>query len=572
MKQRIIILFLGCIAAIPCLSQGESITELYRQLDQAIETSPKYILQKENRIKRLKLDIKRHTNGNILQETYRKLYEEYKAYKSDPAVHYLQQCIKLSEQQHMSSEATNYRCLLAFQYSTSGAFAEALTILHGINPLFLDTQIKGNYYKAYYHVYGELGFSNIHIDPELSQSYFHLQDAYRDSLFSILDCHSEDYLMRKETLLSNQGKLSEALRINDQRLKLCQEGTHEYGIVAYYRYLLYRSMKDERMMKRWLIKSAICDVRNAINDQAALWILADILSHEGDVNHAYKYINFSWNASKNFSTKIRSWQISPILGTIDHNYQLKLKQANQRLTIAIVAVSIMALLLTLLALYVNKQRNLVTIARNELNKFNEKLEKLNKRLSIANKNLKHTNEELYAVNKKLEAANEKLNESNSVKEEYIGQFLGACSHYVDKLDKYRLKVNKMVKNHQYQELYNLSKSTELKERDLEELYSNFDKVFLHLFPNFVNDLNNLLKEEYKIHLADPHKFSAKVRVFALIRLGIDDSTKIAEFLHYAVNTIYNYRAKLRNGAIGDRNKFEKKVKELGVLEKTPHTI
>lgn len=567
MKQRIIILFIECIATISCLAQKESIAELYQQLDQAIEASPKYIQQKESRIEQLKLNTKRQTANKSQLNCYHKLYEEYKTYQSDSAVHYLQQCIKLSKQQQMPSEATNYCCLLAFQYSTSGAFSEALTLLHDISSSSLDAQARCNYFKAYYHVYGELGFSNIHIDRDLSQRYYHLQDAYRDSLFAILDHHSEDYLMRKEIQLSNQGKLAEALQINDLRLNLCQEGSHEYGVVAYYRYLLYRSMKNENMMKRWIIKSAICDVRNAINDQAALWILADLLSHEGDVEHAYKYINFSWNASKNFSTRIRSWQISPTLGTIDHNYQQKLKQTNQQLTIAIVAVSIMVLLLALLALYVNKQRNLVTIARNELKKFNEKLEKLNKQLSAANKDLKHTNEELHTVNKKLKITNEKLNESNGVKEEYIGQFLGACSHYVDKLEKYRLKVNKMVKNHQYQELYDLSKSTELKERELEELYDNFDKVFLHLFPNFVSDLNSLLKEEYQIHLADSHKFSALVRVFALIRLGIDDSAKIAEFLHYAVNTIYNYRAKLRNGAIGDRNEFEKKVKELGVLEK-----
>ena len=166
----------------------------------------------------------------------------------------------------------------------------------------------------------------------------------------------------------------------------------------------------------------------------------------------------------------------------------------------------------------------------------------------------------------LKTSNDKLNESNGVKEEYIGQFLGACSHYIDKLDKLRLHVNKMVKNREYQELYSMTRSGEQKEHELGELYANFDKVFLHLFPNFVEDLNSLLKPEAQIHLTDATKLPAMVRVFALIRLGIDDSTKIAEFLHYAVNTIYNYRAKLRNGAIGERNEFEKNVKELGTIK------
>ena len=416
----------------------------------------------------------------------------------------------------------------------------------------MDESNRKDYFIAYYHVYGELGFSNIHVDTDLSQKFFSRQNAYRDTLFAILPHHSEDYLMRKEVMLTSQNKWDEALKVNDERLKMCKEGSHEYGIVAYYRYLIYRSLKNEEMKKYWLLKSAICDVKCAINDQASLWMLADILSQEGDVERSYKYINFSWNANKSFSTRIRSWQISPVLGTIDHNYQAQLKKANQRLVFAIICVSLLVLSLGVLAFYVNKQKKYVTIARNELKKTNEQLEELNKKLS--------------ATNEMLKTSNDKLNESNGVKEEYIGQFLGACSHYIDKLDKLRLHVNKMVKNREYQELYSMTRSSELKEHELGELYANFDKVFLHLFPNFVEDLNSLLKPEAQIHLTDAAKLPAMVRVFALIRLGIDDSTKIAEFLHYAVNTIYNYRAKLRNGAIGERNEFEKNVKELGTIK------
>ena len=183
---------------------------------------------------------------------------------------------------------------------------------------------------------------------------------------------------------------------------MCKEGSHEYGIVAYYRYLIYRSLKNEEMKKYWLLKSAICDVKCAINDQASLWMLADILSQEGDVERSYKYINFSWNANKSFSTRIRSWQISPVLGTIDHNYQAQLKKANQRLVFAIICVSLLVLSLGVLAFYVNKQKKYVTIARNELKKTNEQLEELNKKLS--------------ATNEMLKTSNDKLNESNGVKE------------------------------------------------------------------------------------------------------------------------------------------------------------
>ena len=554
MKKILSLIYILCFSALTSsFAQNKNIKDLYEQLDQAIEQSQYYINQKESRITKIKKQSRQGHTPQQLLTAYYKLYEEYKAYQSDSSIYYIHQAIDLAKRNNMKSDITKLRSLLALQYSTSGAFTEALHVLQSIDKKTLNNSNKKDYYMAFYHVYGELGFTNINIDTDLSQEFYSKQDCYRDTLFSILSPNSEDYLMRKEVLLTSQNKLKEALNINDIRLSKCKKGSHEYGIVAYYRYLIYRSLKDEDMVKYWLLQSAICDVKCAINDQASLWILAEILSKEKDVERSYKYINFSWNANKRFCTRIRSWQISPVLGTIDHNYQTELKKANHRLIFAIICVSLLVIALALLTFYVNKQKSYLSNARNELKKTNTQLEELNNKLSSTNGMLK--------------ASNDKLNESNGVKEEYIGQFLGACSHYIDKLDKMRLNVNKMVKNKQYNELYSMTKSSEVKEQELEELYANFDKVFLNLFPNFVEDLNGLLKEECQIHLSSPNKLSAIVRVFALIRLGIDDSTKIAEFLHYAVNTIYNYRAKLRNGALNDRNEFEKKVRELGTLMK-----
>lgn len=554
MKKILSLIYILCFSALTSsFAQNKNIKDLYEQLDQAIEQSQYYINQKESRITKIKKQSRQGHTPQQLLTAYYKLYEEYKAYQSDSSIYYIHQAIDLAKRNNMKSDITKLRSLLALQYSTSGAFTEALHVLQSIDKKTLNNSNKKDYYMAFYHVYGELGFTNINIDTDLSQEFYSKQDCYRDTLFSILSPNSEDYLMRKEVLLTSQNKLKEALKINDIRLSKCKKGSHEYGIVAYYRYLIYRSLKDEDMVKYWLLQSAICDVKCAINDQASLWILAEILSKEKDVERSYKYINFSWNANKRFCTRIRSWQISPVLGTIDHNYQTELKKANHRLIFAIICVSLLVSALALLTFYVNKQKSYLSNARNELKKTNTQLEELNNKLSSTNGMLK--------------ASNDKLNESNGVKEEYIGQFLGACSHYIDKLDKMRLNVNKMVKNKQYNELYSMTKSSEVKEQELEELYANFDKVFLNLFPNFVEDLNGLLKEECQIHLSSPNKLSAIVRVFALIRLGIDDSTKIAEFLHYAVNTIYNYRAKLRNGALNDRNEFEKKVRELGTLMK-----
>ena len=173
------------------------------------------------------------------------------------------------------------------------------------------------------------------------------------------------------------------------------------------------------------------------------------------------------------------------------------------------------------------------------------------------------NGQLSDLNNQLSDTNLQLNESNRVKEEYIGRFLSLCSNYIDKMDALRKRVNKLAKVKNYDELMRLTKTQELRNEELDTLYNDFDSAFLHLFPNFVTDFNQLLREEEQIPVADAGKLNTSIRIFALIRLGIEDSSKIAEFLHYSVNTIYNYRAQVKNKAAGNRDDFENQVKRIG---------
>ena len=126
-------------------------------------------------------------------------------------------------------------------------------------------------------------------------------------------------------------------------------------------------------------------------------------------------------------------------------------------------------------------------------------------------------------------------------------------------------------NNVFSELHYYTRLPEMKSSYLEkalgyELFENFDTVFLHLFPSFVDDFNALLTPEAQVHPKEENRLTTEIRIFALIRLGIEDSSKIAEFLHYSVNTIYNYRARIKNGALGNREQFEQRVKSLGHIK------
>ena len=528
---------------------------LYKRLDTVIDNSHNNVARRESRILKIRSKLKRTNDIMIRYHLYFSLFDEYQSYKNDSAIAQLRNCMRIAKEIRKPSLVNDCLCVMALQSSKAGMYTESLTLLKNVKRQELDNKGLCDYYIAYNHTYGELGsYSDL---AEVKQTFFDLSKQYRDSLDNVINHNSDIYLMKKENdLINDKNDYKAALKINDQRMASVKEGSHNYAIVSYFRYLIYMKMNNMDMAKYWLIQSAISDIENAIMDQASLWTLADMLSKEGDSERSYKYITYSWYAAQTFGTKVRNWQISPILNAIDTNYQKEIKTRNRELMLSITVVSIMAFMLFLLLVYVNKQKKRLTIARNELKKTNGKLANLNSQLS-------KINEELDLSNQNLHDSNTKLNESNRVKEAYIGRFIGMCSLYIDKLDSYRKQVNRMMKNKQLDELFNMTKSSELKEKEVDELYANFDSVFLHLFPDFVKDFNSLLREEERIQLVEKEKLTTPLRIFALIRLGIDDSSKIAEFLHYSVNTIYNYRAKIKNGAAGDRNNFEKQVKELG---------
>lgn len=540
MKFLLILLFL-LLNTVYVRSQNVGMKPVFPQLDDAIAQSPSYVNKHEKKINKLRDEYHKSNDNNTKYNLAFMLYKNYMSYMNDSAIVYLNRCIDIADKMNRKNMAGDCRALLAFQCSSSGMYTEALGILGEISPAYLDKKGLSDYYIAYGHVYRELGYYTKLYD--LKETYTAISRKYINLLFENADKNSEDYLLQKELIAFNENKLGEALAFNNKRMAKVKRGSRQYALVTYYRHLIYREQGNMTVAKYWLVESAVSDIKNAVMDQASLWNLADILNHEGDFERSYRYIRFSWDCNNHFNTRMRNWQISPMLSVIDSNYQKQIKKTNQDLIKFIFVISVLTLLLLALFVFVYKQKKKLSVARNELKCTNEKL-------AMLNENLSHTNAQ--------------LNESNCVKEEYIGRFLSLCSQYVDKLDEYRKLVNKKLKNKEYESLFHISRSTEFKEKELDDLYSNFDTVFIHLFPNFVDDFNSMLKPEVQIHPKDMNKLTTDIRIFALIRLGIEDSSKIAEFLHYSVNTIYNYRARIKNGALTDRENFEKHVKEIGM--------
>lgn len=536
------------LLSLPAGAAEESLESLYRQIDEAIEHSPEYVATYESHIDRVKTSLRAEATPERQLPLLMQVFDLYKAYNNDSAMYYIEQYIDKAEATGQQAEADRGRVLLAFQCSTVGLYTEALGILGDISSEGLSPDVRADYYNTYQHVYGELSYYTRL--QRMRDDYSQRHDQYRDSLLQVANPDSEMCLLQRETMLLAQKHPDEALAVNDKRMALVEDGTRAFAIVAFYRHLIYVAMGRRDESKRWLAQSALCDVRQATMDQASLLTLAQMLNEEGELERAYRYISFTWDCNNRFNTRMRSWQIAPILEVIDNNYKEQLHHNSQRLTLGLIILALFALALLGTLLFLHRRNKQLTVARRALNDSNEQLAALN--------------DELKATNSQLSTLNSQLAEANQVKEEYIGRFLSLCSQYVDKLDNYRKMVNRKMKNKELEELFQMSKSTELKSKELNELFQNFDSVFLHLFPHFVDDFNTLLQPEMQIHPKDSNMLTTDLRIFALIRLGIDDSSKIAEFLNYSVNTIYNYRARIKNGALHNREMFERQVKCIGL--------
>ena len=491
----------------------------YHKLDQALEHSAQYISAHERRLSREKARLRAARAPRQQLNLCYQIYKDYTAFQTDSAIAYLDRCVALSKTLGNTAFAQSCLALKATQFSIAGYYPEALTTLDQVNRRELDPTGWQNYYYALNHVYGEMG--SYTSDKQLNKDYFRKADAYRDSIFMVFPASGETALRKREEQCSSHKDFVRALRYNDLRLKLAPAGSHTFAIVAYFRYVELSGMGREEEALYWLTESALADIHNAVTDQASLWSLAHMLDKAGDIDRSHRYIDHAWQFADLFGARTRSWQISPILRNIDTNFQKKEAENNRQLVLLAVLATLLSVVLFISLAYLMRQRQ------------------------------------------RLAEANRQLDESSRVKEAYIGRFLTTCSLYIDKLDKLRLSVNKLVKNRQFDKVLELTRTAGMKSKDMEALYEHFDEVFLNLFPSFVEQINALLRPDAQFVLSNPKRLTTPLRVFALIRLGMDDSTRIAECLHYSVNTIYNYRAKVRNGALGKRDEFEQKVKMIG---------
>lgn len=198
---------------------------------------------------------------------------------------------------------------------------------------------------------------------------------------------------------------------------------------------------------------------------------------------------------------------------------------------------------------------------NELKYFNNELKDSNKALKDSNNELKDSNNELKDSNKALRNSNDELVNTNAKRELMANAFIMLCYQYIERLDSQRKLVIRKIKANQQNELLSILSSSKRGTEESQNFFSQFDKIFLSLYPSFVNELNSLLIPEAQIELKEDNELTPTLRVAALVRLGVTESPKIAGILSYSLQTIYNYRSTLKNSAI-DKEHFEENLQKV----------
>lgn len=547
LKKRFLLLLIA-LGIGSVLYANDELKLLTDSLRRVIDEKHVYVQKKEERINRIKCMLK--SPGLTLEGEYRinlRLYSEYKKFHIDSAIHYVDRNIEISHQLNKPYFTNQSSLNLSLLYSMCGRFREAEILLKSIKTSELPKDLLIDYYQTYSSFWGHYSIS------VANNLYGKQQSAYQDSLFALIDHTSWDYRMSqafyyiwRDTLKSKE--------IFKELLDIEEVGTPNYAMIthSYSRLCHHQKKYDEE--KKYLMLSAIADTRNATRENASLQSLALIQYEEKNLADAFKFTQSAIDDVISSGIHFRAIEIYKFNSIINTAYQAEQAKSRSHLTTFLISTSVILFLLILLVVFIYIQMKKTLKIKQALAQSNEELLRLNNKLNSMNSQLNDTNNQLYEI--------------NGIKEYYIAEFFDVCFSYIHKMEKFQNMLYKIAINKYYDELIKKLKSSALIDEELSALYARFDKVFLGLYPTFVSDFNALLKDEEKIILKPDALLNRELRIYALLRLGITDSGKIANFLRCSTSTVYNYRTKMRNKAAVDRDEFENEIMKISSTQET----
>ena len=536
--------------------------KLLHSLDSLLEQQDLFVRVKEERIQQLKMQYSRVKDVKELYAMNRMIYLEYRVYDADSALHYINKNIQLAQQTNNRTWEVVSLLEQSFVLTSSGLLTEALKAVSDIRPEELPQNLRSEYFGRLCTLYSRLrDYSSENF--QLSEYYNDLQKAFRDSVYLSATPDELRYWNCRAWLYLGTPEIEPVKQAFEENKQTLSNDSRKYSIATYNLSAIYRSENNESKYLENLILSAMADIRSVNGDIGSLQEIAEYLFKHGEIDRAYNYILYCSQKAMLFHNRVRIVKMSHLQNQIYKAYQEQSRTQQKRLQASLIAVSFLFLVLIGAFLFIRKQMRRLKEANLKLDSTNQKLSVNMDALSTAHQRLEEVNMQLKDLNTQLQEVNDQLRESNYVKEEYIGYVFNICSTYISKLEEFRKNINRKLKVGQIEDVKAMTDSSATASNELKEFYQNFDTIFLHLYPDFVGDFNALLLPEERIELKEGELLNTELRIHALIRLGITDSVKIADFLHCSAQTVYNNRLRTRNKSIIPKEDFINAVKKLG---------
>lgn len=536
--------------------------KLLHSLDSLLEQQDLFVRVKEERIKQLKMQYSRVKDVKELYAMNRMVYLEYRVYDADSALHYINKNIQLAQQTNNRTWEVVSLLEQSFVLTSSGLLTEALKAVSDIQPEELPQNLRSEYFGRLCTLYSRLRDYSSE-NSQLSEHYNNLQKAFRDSVYLTATPDELRYWNCRAWLYMGTPEIEPVKQAFEENKQTLSNDSRKYSIATYNLSAIYRSENNESKYLENLILSAMADIRSVNGDIGSLQEIAEYLFKHGEIDRAYNYILYCSQKAMLFHNRVRIVKMSHLQNQIYKAYQEQSRTQQKRLQASLIAVSFLFLVLIGAFLFIRKQMRRLKEANLKLDGTNQKLSVNMDALSTAHQRLEEVNIQLKDLNTQLQEVNDQLRESNYVKEEYIGYVFNICSTYISKLEEFRKNINRKLKVGQIEDVKAMTDSSATASNELKEFYQNFDTIFLHLYPDFVGDFNALLLPEERIELKEGELLNTELRIHALIRLGITDSVKIADFLHCSAQTVYNNRLRTRNKSIIPKEDFINAVKKLG---------
>lgn len=541
MKGRFFITLLFCVVSVVAVYADNSMLE---QLDKCVENRHIYADKKEHRLDSLRNCILKTSADRERLKLYEQMYQEYYTYRFDSAMIYIQRGLELAGQlgdKHHEHLFTIHKSLL---FATSGLYAEAEQNLNEVSKQDLDSALLCELHTTLYWTY--LYRADYSRDSEFAFIYGEKKKQALTEALRYCEQHTSyhKYLLGEYEYLVN-GNEYKAKEYYQEVLDSVHIETRLYASATYCMARYYRDEGDAQNYIKWLVLSAISDLRGPLKENFAMQELAMYLfEHTPDqIDRAMRYIKCSMEDAQFYNNRLRILEISKKLPLIVDAYEEKMDRQQLYVLIASIALALLSIG-TLLLLFKIKRKNII-------------LHQQQKELNVQHENVKTKNGQLQELNNR-------LIKTNKIRENYLRLFMDLCAIYIEKIDSYKTLVKRKIKANQISDLVKVVSSLKLSEADAATFFRRFDKAFLELYPDFVNDFNTLLRPEEKVSLNIDGSLPTELRIYALVRLGVRESSEIAKLLFYSPQTIYNYRTTMKNKAI-KKDSFDSDVQSLSTI-------